>query len=85
MEWNHNIFLDIIQLHVVNTFINQSKNYEESVDNCLQNPLAPYPIFDLRAFVLLYLNHKRKTHQTATCYAGYYYTSSRERAVGRKK
>ena len=42
------------------------------MDNCLENSLAPSHIFDLEAFAPLYLNHKQKTYQTTTCYAGYY-------------
>ena len=42
------------------------------MDNCLENPLALSHIFDLEAFVPLYLYHEQKTYQTTTCYAGYY-------------
>ena len=38
------------------------------MDNCLENPLDPPT--DLKAFASLYLNYKRNTHQTTTCYAG---------------
>ena len=36
------------------------KDYGKPVYNCLENPLVPSHIFDLRAFAPLYLNYQRK-------------------------
>ena len=54
MEQNSAFYLKILR-----------KNYGELVDNCLENPLAPSHISELKAFPPLYFNHKRKTHQTS--------------------